>query len=81
MKRVSVLFLAISIDERSLFSILLLPLLIKCYQDQSIITLKEVLFYYLRWLPGFICVFLLRLLITNGIIFSSPIEVFQYEKN
>ena len=75
------IFLAISIDERCVFSILLLPLLIKSYQDQSIIKLKEVFLYYLRWMPGFLCAFFLRLLVTNGIIFSSPLINYQYHKN
>ena len=75
------IFLAISIDERSIFSILLLPLLIKSYQDQKLIKLKEVFIYYLRWLPGFISAYFFRFLITNGIIFSSPLENYQYDKN
>lgn len=77
----TLIFLALSIDERTIVSILILPLLIKAYEEQKLISLKEVFSIYLKWLPSFICVFLLRLLISNGIIFSSPGETTQYNEN
>ena len=66
------IILALSIDERTIVSILILPILIKAYEEQKIISLKEVFLYYLKWIPSLISVFLLRLLITNGVLFSAP---------
>ncbi len=71
-------FLAISIDERSLVALLMLPFLSSIYKNTELPSLRYSIGEYASYVPGMILALFLRLLIGSGSIFPAPIEHIQY---
>jgi hypothetical protein len=71
-------FLAISMDERSIVAILLLPLLLRASQNGKPASVRDHLSLFIRWLPGLAAAAAFRALIWSGIVFPSPVQNYQY---
>jgi hypothetical protein len=73
------IFLAISMDERSIVAILLMPLLLRASNNGETASVRDHLFLFISWFPGLAAAAAFRALIFTGIIFPPPVQNYQYK--
>ena len=73
-------FLALSIDERAIISLLLLPLLSWVIGGQRDLGLRFLVQRYLLLVPGILLAWGWRALIDSGAVFPAPVEHYQYKQ-
>ncbi|PZV03512.1 MAG: hypothetical protein DCF23_09205 [Cyanobium sp.] len=73
-------FLALTLDERAIVSLLLLPSLAWALSSRQDLKLRFIARQYFYFLPAILLVMAFRALIDSGVVFPAPLEHYQYEK-
>jgi hypothetical protein len=71
-------FLSLSVDERTIVSLALLPILKSVYRTNALPSLRYTIYEYASYAPGLLAAIILRAVIYAGVGFPSPVEHYQY---